>query len=147
MFEEDARDALIQYLGYSIQPQPQEEEEEEEVIAPVMVADEKPAVEAAMITAEDLFATSPLSQPNETPVETETPVEAEVRIENETPAVETPMNEEWNDELKQSIIVGDFVTAVATCFKYHQYADAFVIAAWGGAELMEKTTVTFILDL
>ena len=139
MFEEDARDALIQYLGYSIQPveTPVEEEKVEEVNEvkeePVVMNEEKP-----MITAEDLFASSPISQTNETPVEEK---EKEVIPENETPAVETPVNEEWNEELKQSIIVGDFNTAVSTCFKYHQYADAFVIAAWGGADLIEKTTV------
>ena len=139
MFEEDARDALIQYLGYSIQPveTPVEEEKVEEVKEvkeePVVMNEEKP-----MITAEDLFASSPISQTNETPVEEK---EEKVIPENETPAVETPVNEEWNEELKQSIIVGDFKTAVSTCFKYHQYADAFVIAAWGGADLIEKTTV------
>ena len=138
MFEEDARDALIQYLGYSIQPveTPVEEEKVEEVKEvkeePVVMNEEKP-----MITAEDLFASSPIVQTNETPVEKE----EEVIVENETPVVETPVNEEWNEELKQSIIVGDFNTAVSTCFKYHQYADAFVIAAWGGADLIEKTTV------
>ena len=138
MFEEDARDALIQYLGYSIQPveTPVEEEKVEEVKEvkeePVVMNEEKP-----MITAEDLFASSPIVQTNETPVEKE----EEVIVENETPVVETPVNEEWNEELKQSIIVGDFKTAVSTCFKYHQYADAFVIAAWGGADLIEKTTV------
>ena len=137
MFEEDARDALIQYLGYSIQPveTPVEEEKVEEVNEvkeePVVMNEEKP-----MITAEDLFASSPIVQTNETTVEKE-----EVIVENETPVVETPVNEEWNEELKQSIIVGDFNTAVSTCFKYHQYADAFVIAAWGGADLIEKTTV------
>ena len=138
MFEEDARDALIQYLGYTIQPveTPVEEEKVEEVKEvkeePVVMNEEKP-----MITAEDLFASSPIVQTNETPVEKE----EEVIVENETPVVETPVNEEWNEELKQSIIVGDFNTAVSTCFKYHQYADAFVIAAWGGADLIEKTTV------
>ena len=137
MFEEDARDALIQYLGYSIQPVETPVEEEvkevkEEKVEPVIMNEEKP-----MITAEDLFASSPISQTNETPVEKE----EEVIPENETPVVETPVNEEWNEELKQSIIVGDFNTAVSTCFKYHQYADAFVIAAWGGADLIEKTTV------
>ena len=136
MFEEDARDALIQYLGYSIQPvetpvEEKVEEVKEEKVEPVVMNEEKP-----MITAEDLFASSPISQTNETPVEKE-----EVIVENETPVVETPVNEEWNEELKQSIIVGDFKTAVSTCFKYHQYADAFVIAAWGGADLIEKTTV------
>ena len=138
MFEEDARDALIQYLGYSIQPvetpvEEKVEEVKEEKDEPVVMNEEKP-----MITAEDLFASSPISQTNETPVEEK---EKEVIPENETPAVETPVNEEWNEELKQSIIVGDFNTAVSTCFKYHQYADAFVIAAWGGADLIEKTTV------
>ena len=134
MFEEDARDALIQYLGYSIQPveTPVEEKVEEVKEEPVVMNEEKP-----MITAEDLFASSPIVQTNETPVEKE----EEVIVENETPVVETPVNEEWNEELKQSIIVGDFKTAVSTCFKYHQYADAFVIAAWGGADLIEKTTV------
>ena len=137
MFEEDARDALIQYLGYSIQPVETPVEEEvneikEEPVEPVVMNEEKP-----MITAEDLFASSPIVQTNETPVEKE----EEVIVENETPVVETPVNEEWNEELKQSIIVGDFNTAVSTCFKYHQYADAFVIAAWGGADLIEKTTV------
>ena len=136
MFEEDARDALIQYLGYSIQPvetpvEEKVEEVKEEKDEPVVMNEEKP-----MITAEDLFASSPISQTNETPVEKE-----EVIVENETPVVETPVNEEWNEELKQSIIVGDFKTAVSICFKYHQYADAFVIAAWGGADLIEKTTV------
>ena len=136
MFEEDARDALIQYLGYSIQPvetpvEEKVEEVKEEKDEPVVMNEEKP-----MITAEDLFASSPIVQTNETPVEKE-----EVIVENETPVVETPVNEEWNEELKQSIIVGDFTTAVSTCFKYHQYADAFVIAAWGGADLIEKTTV------
>ena len=137
MFEEDARDALIQYLGYSIQPVETPVEEEvkevkEEKVEPVIMNEEKP-----MITAEDLFASSPIVQTNETPVEKE----EEVIVENETPVVETPVNEEWNEELKQSIIVGDFNTAVSICFKYHQYADAFVIAAWGGADLIEKTTV------
>ena len=137
MFEEDARDALIQYLGYSIQPvetpvEEKVEEVKEEIVEPVVMNEEKP-----MITAEDLFASSPIVQTNETPVEKE----EEVIVENETPVVETPVNEEWNEELKQSIIVGDFNTAVSTCFKYHQYADAFVIAAWGGADLIEKTTV------
>ena len=137
MFEEDARDALIQYLGYSIQPvetpvEEKVEEVKEEKVEPVIMNEEKP-----MITAEDLFASSPIVQTNETPVEKE----EEVIVENETPVVETSVNEEWNEELKQSIIVGDFTTAVSTCFKYHQYADAFVIAAWGGADLIEKTTV------
>ena len=137
MFEEDARDALIQYLGYSIQPvetpvEEKVEEVKEEIVEPVVMNEEKP-----MITAEDLFASSPIVQTNETPVEKE----EEVIVENETPVVETSVNEEWNEELKQSIIVGDFTTAVSTCFKYHQYADAFVIAAWGGADLIEKTTV------
>ena len=139
MFEEDARDALIQYLGYSIQPvetpvEEKVEEVKEEKVEPVVMNEEKP-----MITAEDLFASSPISQTNETPVEEKE--EEEVIPENETPAVETPVNEEWNEELKQSIIVGDFNTAFSICFKYHQYADAFVIAAWGGADLIEKTTV------
>ena len=137
MFEEDARDALIQYLGYPIQPvetpvEEKVEEVKEEKVEPVVMNEEKP-----MITAEDLFASSPIVQTNATPVEKE----EEVIPENETPVVETPVNEEWNEELKQSIIVGDFNTAVSTCFKYHQYADAFVIAAWGGADLIEKTTV------
>ena len=121
MFEDDARDALIRYLGYSVK-QPEAPVEE----APV---EEVPAVEST-ITAEDLFAASslPVIQPTVTPQE-------------ETPAASQEESVDWQTELKESVIVGDFASAVATCFKYKQFADALVIAAWGGPQLMEETTV------
>lgn len=53
MFEEDARDSLIKYLGY-VQTEEKVEEKEEEK------EEEKKEV-AASITAEDLFASAPMT--------------------------------------------------------------------------------------
>lgn len=134
MFEEDARDALITYLGYSVK-QP-ETPVVDETPAEILVEEKTPVIEST-ITAEDLFAAASL------PVKQPEIVEDTKTVETPSTPVNTPveMNAEWRDELKESVIVGDFASAVSTCFKYHQYADAFVIAAWGGAELMEQTTV------
>lgn len=134
MFEEDARDALITYLGYSVK-QP-ETPVVDETPAEIPVEEKTPVIEST-ITAEDLFAAASL------PVKQPEIVEDTKTVETPSTPVNTPveMNAEWRDELKESVIVGDFASAVSTCFKYHQYADAFVIAAWGGAELMEQTTV------
>ena len=138
MFEEDARDALISYLGYAVkQPEQVVEETPEQVV-------EQPVPAVKSITAEDLFASAPMRQP-----EIESEKEPEIEPENKPaelaepakPAMAVKESAEWREELKQCIIVGDFVNAVATCFKYHQFADAFVIASWGGAELVEQTTV------
>ena len=136
MFEEDARDALISYLGYSVK-QPEEPAVEEPVAEQPAPVVEQPAPVVAPITAEDLFASAPMKQPEPEP-EPEKPVTPEPVIPAMTVKEESA---EWREELKQCIIVGDFVNAVATCFKYHQFADAFVIASWGGAELVEQTTV------
>ena len=46
---------------------------------------------------------------------------------------------EWEEALKQRVIVGDFAGAVEVCFRYERFADALVIATWGGAELAEQT--------
>lgn len=138
MFEEDARDALITYLGYSVkQPEtPVVDETPAEIPAETAVEEKTPVIEST-ITAEDLFAAASL------PVKQPEIVEESKTVETPATPVNTPVevNVEWRDELKESVIVGDFASAVSTCFKYHQYADAFVIAAWGGAELMEQTTV------
>lgn len=132
MFEEDARDALIRYLGYSVkQPQTPLGETPE---TPEVSAEEASPVVEPVITAEDLFSVPslPVTQQSSVLVADETPVGNTREIDENT---------EWCDELKQSIIIGDFVSAVSTCFKYHRYADALVIAGWGGAELAEQTTV------
>lgn len=57
MFEEDARDALIKYLGYVIPS-------EEPVAAqePVVESAQVPPTSQPTITAEDLFAASPMSE-------------------------------------------------------------------------------------
>lgn len=140
MFEEDARDALISYLGYAVK-QPEQVVEE----TPEQVVEETSEQVVKNITAEDLFASAPMRQP-EIESEKEPEIEPEKEPENKpaepaNPAMAVKESAEWREELKQCIIVGDFVNAVATCFKYHQFADAFVIASWGGAELVEQTTV------
>lgn len=132
MFEEDARDSLIKYLGY-VQTEEKEEEKEEE----------KKEV-AASITAEDLFASAPMTpsaeaqetvqESKETPKETSSPITSPVAGPVAGPA-------EWEEALKQRVIVGDFAGAVEVCFRYERFADALVIATWGGAELAEQTTV------
>ena len=136
MFEEDARDSLIKYLGY-VQTEEKVEEKEEEK------EEEKKEV-AASITAEDLFASAPMTpsaeaqetvqESKETPKETSSPVTSPVAGPVAGPA-------EWEEALKQRVIVGDFAGAVEVCFRYERFADALVIATWGGAELAEQTTV------
>ena len=136
MFEEDARDSLIKYLGY-VQTEEKVEEKEEEK------EEEKKEV-AASITAEDLFASAPMTpsaeaqetvqESKETSKETSSPVTSPVAGPVAGPA-------EWEEALKQRVIVGDFAGAVEVCFRYERFADALVIATWGGAELAEQTTV------
>lgn len=136
MFEEDARDSLIKYLGY-VQTEEKVEEKEEEK------EEEKKEV-AASITAEDLFASAPMTpsaeaqetvqESKETPKETSSPITSPVAGPVAGPA-------EWEEALKQRVIVGDFAGAVEVCFRYERFADALVIATWGGAELAEQTTV------
>ena len=133
MFEEDARDALIKYLGYVI---PSEES----------VAAQEPVVESAQvlptsqpaITAEDLFAASPISESLSEPEPDK--VGSSEQPEN-LKLPDIPEDVEWVTELKQSVIVGDFARAVDVCFKHCRYADALVVSTWGGADLAQRTTV------
>ena len=121
MFDENARGALIQHLGYV--PQPEEE-------APVEM--EKPVVDSS-ITAEDLFAGASPSVP-ESAVVAEPAREEPEKSETQDPAA-------WSSEIKNCIVIGDFGRAVDICFKYGRFADAMMIAMWGGDELMEQTRV------
>lgn len=121
MFDENARGALIQHLGYV--PQPEEE-------APVEM--EKPVVDSS-ITAEDLFTGASPSTP-----ESATVAEP-AREEPEKSEAQDP--EAWSSEIKNCIVIGDFGRAVDICFKYGRFADAMMIAMWGGDELMEQTRV------
>ena len=131
MFEEDARDSLIKYLGYV-----QEEEEEKEEKKEEKEEEKKEA--APSITAEDLFASAPMTPSVETTQEPKEPKEASPVASPSSP-VSSPS--EWEEALKQRVIVGDFAGAVEVCFRYERFADALVIATWGGAELAERTTV------
>lgn len=132
MFDENARGALIQHLGYV--PQPEEASVEKPVAKEeaVVAKEETPAVNT--ITAEDLFAGASPSTPE--PAEPAEPVceEPETSEVLEDPAT-------WSGEIKNCIVVGDFGRAVDICFKYGRYADAMMIAMWGGDELMEQTRV------
>ena len=121
MFDENARGALIQHLGYV--PQPEEE-------APVET--EKPVVDSS-ITAEDLFAGASPSVPESAAV-AEPAREEPKTSETQDPAA-------WSSEIKNCIVIGDFDRAVDICFKYGRFADAMMIAMWGGDELMEQTRV------
>ena len=121
MFDENARGALIQHLGYV--PQPEEE-------APVEM--EKPVVDSS-ITAEDLFTGASPSTPESATVAEPAREEPE-KSETQDPAA-------WSSEVKNCIVIGDFGRAVDICFKYGRFADAMMIAMWGGDELMEQTRV------
>ena len=121
MFDENARGALIQHLGYV--PQPEEE-------APVEM--EKPVVDSS-ITAEDLFTGASPSTPESATVAEPAREEPE-KSEAQDPAA-------WSSEIKNCIVIGDFGRAVDICFKYGRFADAMMIAMWGGDELMEQTRV------
>lgn len=121
MFDENARGALIQHLGYV--PQPEEE-------APVET--EKPVADSS-ITAEDLFAGASPSTPESATVAEPAREEPE-KSEAQDPAA-------WSSEIKNCIVIGDFGRAVDICFKYGRFADAMMIAMWGGDELMEQTRV------
>lgn len=123
MFDENARGALIQHLGYV--PQPEEE-------APVKT-EEKPVVDSS-ITAEDLFAGASPSTPESAAVAEPAREEPEKSETQEDPAA-------WSSEIKNCIVIGDFGRAVDICFKYGRFADAMMIAMWGGDELMEQTRV------
>lgn len=138
MFEEDARNALIQYLGYTQAPLTPPAEQEPELAESVEQPVEQPVV-APTITAEDLFASA--SPKNATsPAEVLEPV-APAQCEEQAGEPVSAEEKAWEQALKERIIVGDFASAVEVCFQYQRYADALVLSAWGGAELMELTTV------
>ena len=140
MFEDDARNTLIKHLGYVLPPTEQPSEGEAQPAQPVEIPQ---SVEKPTITAEDLFASaSPLASESplvetaavEEPTEPKEPKEATLSVAEQESA-------EWVSELKQSVIVGDFARAVEVCFKYGRFADALVLSAWGGSELVQQTTV------
>ena len=143
MFEDDARNTLIKHLGYVLPPTEQPSEGEAQPAQPAQPVEIPQSVEKPTITAEDLFASaSPLASESplvetaavEEPTEPTEPKEATLSVAEQESA-------EWVSELKQSVIVGDFARAVEVCFKYGRFADALVLSAWGGSELVQQTTV------
>ena len=160
MFDEDARTALIKHLGYSQTPiatprlTPREEEEQPEQQPVEEVKEEETAVSSvtATMTAEDLFAsTSPLAAMTPTlsveesqEVAPATTVEEEEEEEEKQVMMET--DPVFERALKDRVVVGDFMGAVEVCFQYGRFTDALVVAAWGGAELVELATVRIMND-
>lgn len=165
MFDEDARTSLIKHLGYSQTPiatpclTPRGEEEQQTEQQPVEQEEKedenKNAVVNAMatMTAEDLFASaSPLATATPTePVEESqedvtVPAEADAAVEEqqvdkEEKRVAVEADPVFERALKDRVVVGDFMGAVEVCFQYSRFTDALVVAAWGGAELVELATV------
>ena len=130
MFDENARGALIQHLGYV-----PEEEKEVEAVQEAVVSEAVP-VEEKEITAEDLFATaSPMELPAVKPIEE---VKKEEVKKEEKVEVDTP---EFSEAIKRCVVVGDFARAVDLCFAQGRFADALMIAMWGGDELLEQARV------
>lgn len=145
MFEDDARNTLIKHLGYVL-PSPEQPSQSEaqpaESAESAQPAEIPQAVEQPTITAEDLFASaSPLAA--ESPL-VETSAAEEAKEAKEAAPSVPEENPEWVAELKQSVIVGDFARAVEVCFRYGRFADALVLSAWGGSELVQQTTVAVV---
>lgn len=135
MFDENARGALIQHLGYV-----PEEEKEVEAVQEAVVSEAVPVEEKKEITAEDLFATaSPMELPAVKPIEEEKKEEKkEEKVEVDTP--------EFSEAIKRCVVVGDFARAVDLCFAQGRFADALMIAMWGGDELLEQARVPSALS-
>ena len=136
MFDENARGALIQHLGYV-----PEEEKEVEAVQEAVVSEAVPVEEKKEITAEDLFATaSPMELPAVKPIEEEKKeeVKKEEKVEVDTP--------EFSAAIKRCVVVGDFARAVDLCFAQGRFADALMIAMWGGDELLEQARVPSALS-
>ena len=135
MFDENARGALIQHLGYV-----PEEEKEVEAVQEAVVSEAVPVEEKKEITAEDLFATaSPIELPAVKPIEEEKKEEKkEEKVEVDTP--------EFSEAIKRCVVVGDFARAVDLCFAQGRFADALMIAMWGGDELLEQARVPSALS-
>lgn len=135
MFDENARGALIQHLGYV--PEPEAAEAVEAVQEAVPEVPEAPVEEKKEITAEDLFATaSPMELPAVKPAEEEK--EEEKKEVEKKKEVDTP---EFSEAIKRYVVVGDFARAVDLCFAQGRFADALMIAMWGGDELLEQARV------
>ena len=138
MFDENARGALIQHLGYV-----PEEEKEPEAVQEAVVSEDVPVEEEKEITAEDLFATpSPMELPAVKPVEEEKKEEKKEEKEEDV-EVDTP---EFSEAIKRCVVVGDFARAVDLCFAQGRFADALMIAMWGGDELLEQARVPSALS-
>ena len=136
MFDENARGALIQHLGYV-----PEEEKEPEAVQEAVVSEAVPVEEKKEITAEDLFATA---SPMELPAVKKTEEEKETKKEEkEEEVVDTP---EFSEAIKRCVVVGDFARAVDLCFAQGRFADALMIAMWGGDELLEQARVPSALS-
>ena len=71
------------------------------------------------------------------PAEEETKEEKEVEKKEEV-EVDTP---EFSEAIKRCVVVGDFARAVDLCFAQGRFADALMIAMWGGDELLEQARV------
>ena len=140
MFDENARGALIQHLGYV-----PEEEKEVEAVQEAVVSEAVPVEEKKEITAEDLFATpSPMELPAVKPIEEEKKEEVKKEEKEQTKGeVDTP---EFSEAIKRCVVVGDFARAVDLCFAQGRFADALMIAMWGGDELLEQARVPSALS-
>ena len=140
MFDENARGALIQHLGYV-----PEEEKEVEAVQEAVVSEAVPVEEEKEITAEDLFATaSPMELPAVKPIEEEKKEEVKKEEKEEKKVeVDTP---EFSEAIKRCVVVGDFARAVDLCFAQGRFADALMIAMWGGDELLEQARVPSALS-
>ena len=141
MFDENARGALIQHLGYV-----PEEEKEPEAVQEAVVSEAVPVEEKKEITAEDLFATaSPMELPAVKPIEEEKKEEEKEtkKEEKEEEVVDTP---EFSAAITRCVVVGDFARAVDLCFAQGRFADALMIAMWGGDELLEQARVPSALS-
>ena len=138
MFDENARGALIQHLGYV-----PEEEKEPEAVQEAVVSEDVPVEKE--ITAEDLFATpSPMELPAVKPIEEEKEEKKEEKKKEEKKVeVDTP---EFSEAIKRYVVVGDFARAVDLCFAQGRFADALMIAMWGGDELLEQARVPSALS-
>lgn len=140
MFDENARGALIQHLGYV-----PEEEKEAEAVQEAVVSEAVLVEEEKEITAEDLFATpSPMELPAVKPIEeVKKEEEKEETKKEEKVEVDTP---EFSEAIKRCVVVGDFARAVDLCFAQGRFADALMIAMWGGDELLEQARVPSALS-
>ena len=139
MFDENARGALIQHLGYVPEEKPAEVPAEVPEVPGVSEVPAEPVVEK-QITAEDLFAApSPMEMPAVQPAQPAEPVKPIEPVKAaEKEVVDTPA---WSEAIKRCVVVGDFARAVDICFEQGRFADALMISMWGGDELLEQARV------